>query len=393
MTSPLIVLSAHCPTSCNMRRCIVRADTNGDTPSNNGIAGYALHGCILISLAYLPDEQRLSRPMRLQPKGGVFYVWPANDNILKGGAVVAVSTKFSENEALDGAVAFLEDATSSIALDNCVVSNNMADAGGIFYGTPNVEVLNSVLKYNGAARGAVLFGSGVFRNCSIMCNSADQSGSVVHGTGLVVFDSCVIEFVMTLAAPSGAVAYMEAGVVEVTSTIISACGDGVMSTSGFLFVSDWDTGDVAIVFDRVLVSNTTIPIMSSVSPVVIRNTEGLGSADIENAVVLDCSESEIWAFCPAEYCSDIVVSSSSEDQGTFLMGISCYCHPDGEDIDPLVASSCGSSAAISEPVAGVSILKQDIEMRIHKPSVGVVILQFSNLVRTHGNAHQCVLFF
>ena len=101
-------------------------------------------------------------------------------------------------------------------------------------------------------------------------------------------------------------------------------------------------------FDRVLVSNTTIPIMSSVSPVVIRNTEGLGSADIENAVVLDCSESEIWAFCPAEYCSDIVVSSSSEDQGTFLMGISCYCHPDGEDIDPLVASSCGSSAAISE---------------------------------------------
>lgn len=311
--------------------------------------------------------------MRLQPKGGVFYV-------TSQGAVIAVSSEFSENESIQGAVAYLDTGSSSIALDNCVVSNNIAgDSGGIFYGSPNVEVLNSDLKYNEAVQGAVLCGSGAFRNCRIVCNSAGLSGSVVYGLNSVVIDSCVIEFVMTSVAPSGAVAYMEAGMIEVTSTNISACGDGVGSTSGFLFVSDWEAADISIVLDRVLISSETIPVMSTISPVVVRNTAGLSSANIGNAVVLDCSESIVWAFCPAEYCSDTVVSSSSEDQGASLIGISCYCYPDGEEADPLLASSCLNSAAISEPLAGVSILKQDIEMRIHKPSVGVVVVQFSNM--------------
>jgi hypothetical protein len=116
-----------------------------------------------------------------------------------------------------------------------------------------------------------------------------------------------------------------------------------------------ESTETMIELDRLVFSDTSIPAISSAAPVVIRNSPGLSSSDVANASLLRCSDPEISQYCGAQYCSAV---SPGDGDGT-LLGIRCYCDPDGVLTDPSVAS-CANSASMSDPVAGVVVTNEDV---------------------------------
>ena len=132
---------------------------------------------------------------------------------------------------------------------------------------------------------------------------------------------------------------------------------------------------ISIEVDQSSFSHNEVPAFVSTALVVVRNTQGLTSADTVNVPVLRCAESDTAEYCDSQYCSD----ATSDDDDTTLLGIACYCEADGVRTDPDVAS-CASSASMSDPVAGVVITNNtDVWVRVVKPHTSRVDVQFSNL--------------
>ena len=231
-----------------------------------------------------------------------------------------------------------------VTVDGCTLSENTAYIGGLFAGQ-NIVVRNSVVKHNFATWGGVLDGSGAFENCLIANNTALAKGGIVHiSNGATTFLHCAMQH---NTAEYGSVA----------RTNLAA------------------DDSIGLVIDGSSVLNNADPAIESTAPVVIRNTQGITRADIANvSAVLRCSDSDASAYCLTEYCSDV---SSPEDINT-LLGINCYCYPDGQTTDPLDAS-CASSASMSDPVAGVMIATEDVWIVVNKPETSSVVIQFSNL--------------
>ena len=263
------------------------------------------------------------------------------------------NSELSGNEAGFAGVAYIDfssGGTSAAVFDNCTLSDNLvAHSGGLFVGV-NFGVRNSIIKDNVAcAWGGVVRGSADFDNCVIVNNTASVCGGVAFiSVGLMRFVNCVIDH---NSAKYGSFAYNFA--------------DNAI-----------DDATANLVIDRSSFSNTAIPAITSEEPVVIRNTQGLGSVDVVNVPVQGCADPEI----KVNYCSEVPATCSdvSSEDGNVPLGFSCYCEPDGVLTDPLDAS-CASSASISDPVAGVMITTEDVWVRVTKPDTGRVDLQFSNL--------------
>ena len=273
---------------------------------------------------------------------------------------------------------------SECSLDGCLVSSNSASKGGFCSSdSDGLIVRDSILKRNEASsQGGVLFGLGGFYSCAIVCNIASGEGGVAYVTGPVIFAECSIE---SGSALSGAIAFIDSGTFSISDSNITTCPNGCYSD--YLFVSTPSDDDAIIsvvLYQGTSFSNLVIPAIGPAGSVVVRNNvQGLGVADVTNASVMSCSgllDPALIAagvsYCPINECADVY----SETNGAILMGIGCYCYPDGQKTDALGAS-CASSASISDPVAGVDVTTEQVLMQLTKPRPGNAVVQFANLVR------------
>ena len=288
------------------------------------------------------------RPLCLQ-SGGVFYV-ELNSR------VDVVNSELLGNKAVyEGAVAYLYGAVAgdlaSVTFDGCTLHNNSALEGGVAFSYGSTIVLRRcVVKYNIANRGAVVCGAGNFEldNCAFLNNTALEFGGIVYSSlGTTSFVNSDVRFSL---AQAGSVTY---------STHTATTGAAI-----------------SVLVDRSSFLGNAPPAIVSATPTVIRNTQGLSSADITNVPVQGCADSETM-----DYCNDVLATCSDvlSSDGVTLLGISCYCHPDGEPTDPSDAS-CASSASMSDPFAGVVISNnEEIWVYVDKPDTGRLDIQFSNL--------------
>ena len=158
-----------------------------------------------------------------------------------------------------------------------------------------------------------------------------------------------------------------------SGTTFSAC-DFKKNSAPFgsvLYSTVTDDEVIGVEIDQSSFSENEAPAIVCAAPVVIRNPHGIVRSDVASVPVMRCSETA--EYCDSQYCSDV----TSEDDNSTLMGIDCYCEPDGVVTDPLVGS-CANSASLSDPIAGVAITSEDVWVFVNKPEQGAVVVQFSN---------------
>ena len=216
-----------------------------------------------------------------------------------------------------------------------MLRNIASDGGAVFYVSDNIgdsgTYANCTMKDNSAfLDGGAVHGGGSFFDTRFIGNYATNGGQL-YATVTSMLTRCVLA--EGGAPQKGAGIYAAAAIIVVDSFVhnFSAAASGDSTTIVYI------TGVGLSEFEYVTWQDNDITALEATvgSPVVMRNCEGLTSADVHSIVTLyGCDFSAIGDYCPPDYCFDT------------MLGIACYCYPDGVKVDPHTGSCAGSAQII-----------------------------------------------
>ena len=221
----------------------------------------------------------------------------------------------------------------SIFVNNQVGWGNYAEidepgGGGVLSGEGSFD--NCTMKYNVARGvGGVSYGAAEFTNCKFTGNEA-INGGVAFATGTTSIEDCVLS--EGVARPTeiedfiaqGAAVYSDGGDIIVRRTVVEkfqSSGSSDDSSVAAFFVG----GGAAAQFDYITWrDDNTIRAVASTNDatVLVRNSAGMFETDVQDATILSCTDQAMTKYCAVDHCSST------------LVGIDCFCYPDGNKVDP-----------------------------------------------------------
>lgn len=277
---------------------------------------------------------------------------------------VFVRCVFSDSSGSDGGALYIQT-SSHVTLENSIfVNNRAADEAGVLHvvGVSSCDITNCVFRANQALTGGVgIVGLDSILSVSTSAFSTNRAltgdGGVFILEGASDFNECHFS---KNEAPSGkgALFYSTASV----SITASSITDFSIPNANFILDHEPSQESFWLELDRVSFQRNNVSAVRSTAVAAIRNCPDLtphNGVDFTSALLIDCTSSEVGAYCSSpDYCTNA------------LVGIDCYCFPNGEKTDPLV-DSCLSLARIYAP-------ERDLTVVVAKPTEATATLLFVN---------------
>ena len=341
---------------------------NCSLTENSAVVGGALAnfaGSTVLSVCRLTDNRAVDSDEYVNTGGALMLHYGAvaslndctlSDNSAGSGGAVAVfegsamSLKaccLAGNIASGGSGGAMDNFGSTLNLNECTFTDNLALNAGAVHNNGGAAVLNGCVLTNNAATsngGAfVSFGGTItLTDCDLNGNSANGiaqidamgGGALYQDGGEITFKDCTLAD--NQAASHGAIVYSENGAI----TRFELCEFRGVYDSDDCVISSADEESMFLFYYRQPFQSGVV---CSASPVLIYNTNVTIPLSSSHEAAMACQSDKILDYCKYD------CASGAANVG----GITCTCISDGRELDPFLlddaVSGCMNSALLSVP--------------------------------------------